>query len=57
MELKAKLLTKAQLIIWDEALVMNKYCFEAFDQTLRNLIGLNVKIVNSLDEIIPQMIS
>ena len=30
---KADLLIKSSLIIWDEALMLNKYCFEALDHT------------------------
>ncbi|XP_070005486.1 uncharacterized protein [Nicotiana sylvestris] len=34
----AKLIVKAKLIIWDEASMMHKYCFEALDQTLRDIL-------------------
>ncbi|XP_070004230.1 uncharacterized protein [Nicotiana sylvestris] len=34
----AKLIVKAKLIIWDEAPMMHKYCFEALDQTLRDIL-------------------
>jgi RecG-like helicase len=35
----AKLLIDTDLIIWDEALMTNKQCFEAFDRSLRDIIG------------------
>ncbi|CAI9280672.1 unnamed protein product [Lactuca saligna] len=34
----AALLNKASLIIWDEAPMMNRHCFEAVDRTLRDII-------------------
>nr|KAJ0200517.1 hypothetical protein LSAT_V11C600318980 [Lactuca sativa] len=34
----AALLNKATLIIWDEAPMMHRHCFEAFDRTLRDII-------------------
>jgi len=34
----AKLLMETKLIIWDEAPIMNKLCFQAFDRTLRDII-------------------
>jgi len=33
-----KLLMATNLIIWDEAPMMNKMCFEAFDRTLRDIM-------------------
>ncbi|XP_072072083.1 uncharacterized protein [Arachis hypogaea] len=36
--LKAELLIQSSLIIWDEAPMLNKMCFEALDRTLRNLM-------------------
>jgi len=36
--LRAKLLMATNLIIWDEAPMMNKMCFEAFDRTLRDIM-------------------
>ena len=33
-----KLLQKASVIIWDEAPMMHKHAFEAFDRTLRDLM-------------------
>lgn len=36
--LRAKLLRAASLIIWDEAPMMNKLCFQAFDRTMRDLM-------------------
>uniref|UniRef100_A0A0V0IDP9 ATP-dependent DNA helicase n=1 Tax=Solanum chacoense TaxID=4108 RepID=A0A0V0IDP9_SOLCH len=35
----ANLIVKAKLIIWDEAPMMHKHCFEALDKTLRDIIG------------------
>ncbi|XP_019433302.1 PREDICTED: uncharacterized protein LOC109340169, partial [Lupinus angustifolius] len=35
----AKLITQASAIVWDEALMVNKYALEAIDQTLRDIIG------------------
>nr|XP_009798543.1 PREDICTED: ATP-dependent DNA helicase PIF1-like [Nicotiana sylvestris] len=43
----AKLIVKAKLIIWDEAPMMHRYCFEALDQTLRDI--LIFKDTSSLD--------
>ncbi|XP_071704144.1 uncharacterized protein [Rutidosis leptorrhynchoides] len=34
----AALLNHAKLIIWDEAPMMHKHCFEAFDRTMRDII-------------------
>ncbi|OIT22265.1 putative diphthine methyl ester synthase [Nicotiana attenuata] len=34
----ANLIIKTKLIIWDEAPMMHKYCFEALDQTLRDIL-------------------
>ncbi|XP_071714847.1 uncharacterized protein [Rutidosis leptorrhynchoides] len=34
----AAILNKAKLIIWDEAPMMHKHCFEAFDRTMRDII-------------------
>lgn len=31
---RAKLLIETKLIIWEEAPMMNRFCFEAFDRTL-----------------------
>ena len=33
----ANLIEKTSLILWDEALMNNKYCFEALDKTLQDL--------------------
>ncbi|XP_072076796.1 uncharacterized protein [Arachis hypogaea] len=38
--LKAELLIQSNLIIWDEAPMLNKMCFEALDQTLRDLMSV-----------------
>ena len=35
----AELLQKTSLIIWDEAPMTNKYCFEALDKTLRDILS------------------
>ena len=35
---RAKLLIETRLIIWDEAPMMNRMCFEAFDRTLRDVM-------------------
>ena len=35
----ANLIEKTSLILWDEASMNNKYCFEALDKTLQNLIN------------------
>jgi hypothetical protein len=37
----AELVRKADLIIWDEALMMHHRAFEAVDQTLRDLMQLD----------------
>ncbi|XP_057453106.1 uncharacterized protein LOC130744967 [Lotus japonicus] len=36
--LKAELLQKTSLIIWDEAPMLNKWCFEALDRTLNDIM-------------------
>ncbi|KAL1371277.1 hypothetical protein AAHE18_01G120100 [Arachis hypogaea] len=38
--LKAELLIQSSLIIWDEAPMLNKMCFEALDRTLRDLMSV-----------------
>ena len=43
----ADLLKKTSLILWDEAPMANKICFEALDRTLRDI--LRHKSVNSSD--------
>lgn len=35
---RAKLLLHCRLIIWDEASMLNKFCFEAADRTLRDVM-------------------
>ena len=30
----------AKLIIWDEAPMMNRHCFEAFDRTMSDIVSL-----------------
>ncbi|KAF3623080.1 hypothetical protein FXO38_30937 [Capsicum annuum] len=44
----AELLPKTSLIIWDEASMANKFCFEALDGTLRDI--LRVKYENNSDK-------
>ena len=34
----AELIVRAKLIIWDEAPMMHKHCFEALDKTMRDLL-------------------
>ncbi|KAH7533321.1 hypothetical protein FEM48_Zijuj04G0118400 [Ziziphus jujuba var. spinosa] len=34
----AELIVKTELIIWDEAPMMNRYCFEALDRTMRDIL-------------------
>ncbi|XP_050895929.1 uncharacterized protein LOC127102625 [Lathyrus oleraceus] len=36
---RAELLKMAKLIIWDEAPMAHKFCFEAFDKTLKDIMG------------------
>jgi len=36
--LRARLLIETKLIIWDEAPMINRLCFEAFDRTLRDIM-------------------
>ncbi|XP_031090994.1 ATP-dependent DNA helicase PIF1-like [Ipomoea triloba] len=45
--LLAELIIRCKLIIWDEAPMMHKHCFEALDRTMRDL--LRCKNPNSLD--------
>lgn len=35
----AKLMEKTDLIVWDEAPMTNKYCFESLDKTLRDILS------------------
>ncbi|XP_019158425.1 PREDICTED: uncharacterized protein LOC109155147 [Ipomoea nil] len=37
----AELVIKTNLIIWDEAPMMHKHCFEALDRTIRDLLRFN----------------
>jgi ATP-dependent DNA helicase PIF1 len=39
-DLRAQLLRETSLFIWDEAPMMNRFCFEAFDRTMRDLMRL-----------------
>jgi hypothetical protein len=34
----AELMTKVSLIIWDEAPMAHRYCFEAVDRSLRDIL-------------------
>ena len=34
-----ELIQNTSLIVWDEAPVNHKYCFEALDRTLRDIVG------------------
>jgi len=36
---KAKMFRRAKLIIWDEAPMMHRWCFEAFDRTMRDVMS------------------
>ncbi|XP_020981551.1 uncharacterized protein LOC110273049 [Arachis duranensis] len=45
----AELIVKSKLIIWDEAPMVNKFCVEALNRTMRDLL----KIVNSNSENLP----
>jgi ATP-dependent DNA helicase PIF1 len=38
---KAILFRKTKLIIWDEAPMMNRYCFECFDRSMRDIMSYN----------------
>ncbi|XP_047257682.1 ATP-dependent DNA helicase pif1-like [Capsicum annuum] len=44
----ASLIVKTKLIIWDEAPMMHRYCFEALDKTLRDI--LRFENVSNLDQ-------
>ncbi|KAK9135698.1 hypothetical protein Syun_015028 [Stephania yunnanensis] len=44
----AELLCKTSLIIWDEAPMANKYCFEALDWSLRDIFQMRYE--NSIDK-------
>jgi hypothetical protein len=35
---RATKLLCSKLIIWDEAAIMHRYCFEAFDRTIRDIL-------------------
>lgn len=37
--MKAKLLQQSSLIIWDEAPMLNRFCFEALDRTLKDIMS------------------
>ncbi|GKA70182.1 putative PIF1 DNA helicase/replication protein A1-like protein [Tanacetum coccineum] len=42
----AKLIRMAKLIIWDEALMTHKHCYEAFDRTLRDMCQTHLTTPN-----------
>ncbi|XP_071727472.1 uncharacterized protein [Rutidosis leptorrhynchoides] len=44
----AALLNQAKLIIWDEAPMMHRHCFEAFDRTMRDIIKVEGMDYSSL---------
>ncbi|XP_071725808.1 uncharacterized protein [Rutidosis leptorrhynchoides] len=44
----AALLNQAKLIIWDEAPMMHRHCFEAFDRTMRDIIKVEGRDCSSL---------
>jgi len=44
----AELILKTKLIIWDETLIMHKYCFETLDKSLRDI--MRFKNLSSLDQ-------
>ncbi|XP_057419198.1 uncharacterized protein LOC130713450 [Lotus japonicus] len=46
--LKAELLKKTNLIIWDEAPMLNKFCFEALDRTLNDIMKSNSTLPNDM---------
>ncbi|XP_057425917.1 uncharacterized protein LOC130719311 [Lotus japonicus] len=46
--LKAELLQKASLIIWDEAPMLNKHCFEALDRTLNDIMTTQATYGNDI---------
>ncbi|KAL6560660.1 hypothetical protein OROGR_004219 [Orobanche gracilis] len=41
--LKAELLKKASLIIWDEAPMLNRHCFEALDKSLNDIMKTKIE--------------
>mgnify|MGYP003703143497 CR=1 FL=1 len=41
----AELIQQAALIIWDEAPVNHKHCFEALDHTLRDIMSSNDQVL------------
>ncbi|GKE21378.1 helicase-like protein, partial [Tanacetum coccineum] len=42
----ADLIRRAKLIIWDEAPMINKHCYEAFDRTLRDICRTDPSVVS-----------
>ena len=48
----ALLIQKAKLIIWDEAPMMHKHCFEAVDRTLKDILkSLLMKKINTFPSV------
>ncbi|XP_012857509.1 PREDICTED: uncharacterized protein LOC105976795, partial [Erythranthe guttata] len=39
---QAELLIRAKLIIWDEAPMMHRYCFEALDKTMKSILQVEI---------------
>lgn len=44
----AELLRQTKLIIWDEAPMANKYCFEALDKSLKDIMSVKGKASNQI---------
>ena len=44
----AELLIETSLVIWDEAIMTNKQCFEALDRSLRDIISQNDEKANAI---------
>nr|GEZ78358.1 ATP-dependent DNA helicase PIF1-like [Tanacetum cinerariifolium] len=42
----AELIRKAKLIIWDEAPMVNRHCYEAFDRTLRDICRTDTTVAS-----------
>ena len=43
-----ELIVRCKLIIWDEAPMMNKYCFEALDISMRDILRFNNSTSNDM---------
>ncbi|XP_057452082.1 uncharacterized protein LOC130743879 [Lotus japonicus] len=46
--LKAELLEKTSLIIWDEAPMLNRFCFEALDRTLNDIMKSHTNVQSGM---------